>query len=100
MVGFDHGPQRPRETEAEPAGRGSRYGRVLFAFYVLLYGGFVLITAFAPAVMRQTPVAGINLSVLYGLALIAAAFLLAVLYDWLCRPTQDQAHEDAHGDRE
>jgi hypothetical protein len=35
--------------------------------------------------MEATPLAGVNLAVLCGLGLIAVAFLLALLYDWLCR---------------
>jgi uncharacterized membrane protein (DUF485 family) len=79
-------------------GRNNRYGHVLFVIYLLLYGGFVAITAFAPAIMKQKPLLGINLSVLYGLGLIATAFLLAVFYDWLCRPAtvkNDTGRDDA-----
>jgi uncharacterized membrane protein (DUF485 family) len=77
--------------------RGARYGHVLFAIYLVLYGGFVGITAFAPAIMERTPLLGINLSVLYGLGLIAAAFVLAVLYDWLCRPSNVRNGDVASG---
>jgi uncharacterized membrane protein (DUF485 family) len=86
MAGFDHraAPATEGATEQSSA-RSTRYGRILFAFYALLYGGFVLINAFAPALMQTTPLGGINLAVLYGLGLIFAAFVLAVFYDWLCR---------------
>jgi uncharacterized membrane protein (DUF485 family) len=47
------------------------------------------ITAFAPRVLEMTIVAGINLAVLYGLFLIFAAFLLALIYLWLCRSPAD-----------
>jgi uncharacterized membrane protein (DUF485 family) len=33
--------------------------------------------------------AGVNLAVLYGLGLIAAAFVLALVYAWLCRSRVD-----------
>jgi uncharacterized membrane protein (DUF485 family) len=75
--------------------RGARYGHVLFAIYLVLYGGFVGITAFAPAFMERTPLFGINLSVLYGLGLIAAAFVLAIFYDWLCRPSNTPSDDVA-----
>lgn len=58
---------------------------LLFTLYLALYTGFVLLNAFAPSWMEVTPVAGINLAILYGLGLIASAFLLALVYDWLCR---------------
>ena len=35
--------------------------------------------------METIVFAGINLAVVYGLGLIAAAFILALLYVWLCR---------------
>ena len=52
----------------------------LFALYLAVYVGFMAVSAFAPAVMAATPVAGLPVSLLYGLLLIALAFLLAALY--------------------
>jgi uncharacterized membrane protein (DUF485 family) len=76
MPGSDRDPPTPRH---------SRHGLALFAVYLALYGGFVLLSAFAPALMEQELAAGINLAVGYGLGLIAAALGLALLYVWLCR---------------
>jgi uncharacterized membrane protein (DUF485 family) len=59
----------------------------LFATYLALYGGFVLLNAFAPSLMERDLVAGINLAVGYGLGLIVTALGLALLYAWLCRAT-------------
>jgi uncharacterized membrane protein (DUF485 family) len=96
MAHFDHGP----ESVPEPASaRNTRYGLVLFTIYLLIYGGFVLLNAFAPLLMEVTPFAGVNLAILYGLGLIGAAILLAFLYGWLCRTpeaaTIQQIREDA-----
>ena len=63
----------------------SRYGLWLFLIYVLLYAGFMALAAFAPQQLSRTPVAGINLAVLYGLGLIIAAVVLALIYVVLCR---------------
>lgn len=63
----------------------SRLGLVLFAVYLLLYGGFMLLNAFAPNLMEATPLWGVNLAVLYGFGLIIAAIVLAVVYGWLSR---------------
>jgi uncharacterized membrane protein (DUF485 family) len=82
MPGFDHSVERTVET-ASP--RRTRLGLILFALYLALYVGFVLLNALAPERMETTPVAGINLAILYGLGLIFAAFLLAFLYEVLCR---------------
>jgi uncharacterized membrane protein (DUF485 family) len=91
MAGFDHGPAAPTRDESPGvAARNARYGLVLFTVYLLLYGGFVGLNAFAPDVMSRT-VAGVTLAVLYGFALIAAAFLLALVYGWLCRSRQPRA---------
>ncbi len=64
--------------------RNARIGLVLFGVYLVLYGGFVLLNAFSPDTMELTPVAGINLAILYGFALIVAALILALVYGWLC----------------
>lgn len=65
--------------------RNARIGIVLFTVYLALYGGFVYLSAFRPELMESTPVAGLNLAILYGFGLIVAALLMALLYGWLCR---------------
>ncbi len=77
--------------------RSSRIGMVLFGVYLLLYGGFVLINAFSPATMEMTPIAGVNLAILYGFGLIVAALLLALLYGWLCREDAADASDSQEG---
>jgi len=69
--------------------RNALIGAILFIVYLALYGGFVLLTAFAPSVMEVTPLAGVNLAILFGFGLILAALLLAVIYGWLCRNEQE-----------
>jgi uncharacterized membrane protein (DUF485 family) len=59
-------------------------GLKLFAVYLVLYLGFVLGSAFAPEFMASTPFMGLNVAVIYGIGLIKAAFLLAVVYVLLC----------------
>ena len=86
MAGLDHGQVHPKEVE-DPliAARNSRYGMVLFLIYLAFYGGFVALNAFSPKQMESTPAFGLNLAILYGFALIAAAMVLALIYTWLCR---------------
>lgn len=67
--------------------RDSKIGLVLFAIYLVLYGGFVLLNAFAPETMEITPISGVNLAILYGFGLIVAALVLALIYGLLCRST-------------
>lgn len=70
--------------------RNARIGLVLFGVYLLLYGGFVLLNAFAPETMDATPIIdGVNLAILCGIGLIIAAFVLALLYGFLCRSSDE-----------
>jgi uncharacterized membrane protein (DUF485 family) len=84
MPGFD-APPPPSVKEAPSSPRQIRFGQVLFVFYLLLYAGFMALNAFDPEAMEQTPWAGVNLAILYGLGLIVVAFVLAVIYDVACR---------------
>jgi uncharacterized membrane protein (DUF485 family) len=52
----------------------------LFAIYLTVYAAFVVISAFFPGVMAATPLAGLPLSIVFGMALIGGAFVLAILY--------------------
>ena len=81
--------------------RNARYGLWLFALYVLLYAGFMALSAFWPQTMR-TPVrlfGGVNLAVVYGFGLIVMAFVLAVIYMALCRRGANDVPSQAEGRR-
>lgn len=85
MGGFDHGPNVADTSESPAASiRNSRYGLILFAIYLGLYIGFILLNAFAPKFMERPLLLGLNLSIVYGLSLLGAALLLALIYGWLC----------------
>jgi uncharacterized membrane protein (DUF485 family) len=73
----------------------SRFGLILFFIYLVFYGGFVLLNAFAPQVMEIKPVAGVNLAILYGFGLILAAFVLAVIYGVVSRDGGEQSSSEA-----
>ena len=73
------------DHHAPTIARNARIGLWLFAVYVLLYGGFVALSAFYPQRMSRSVFAGVNLAVMYGLLLIVAAFVLALLYMFLVR---------------
>ena len=80
--------------------RNARIGMILFCVYLLFYGGFVGVNAFAPEMMESLPFAGINLAILYGFGLIILALVLALLYGALCKaevepPTMAEAKADA-----
>lgn len=69
-----------------PAGRfNSRLGIVLFLIYLLIYGIFMMLCAFAPHVMSEPALRGMNVATVYGFALIFLAFILALIYMLMCR---------------
>lgn len=90
---MDHGPNQGSLDNSQTAARNARFGLLLFVVYLLLYGGFVGINAFAPDLMQAKPLAGINLAILYGMGLILSAFLLALIYGWLCRTAVSESRE-------
>ena len=82
-------PQQPRDPGTER--RNARVGLLLFWIYLVFYGGFVMVNAFAPSVMDTVLPGGLNFAVVSGFALILGATILAVLYAYLCR----KPHGDA-----
>ena len=72
----------------------ARVGLVLFVVYLILYGGFVFLNAFAPETMETTPLAGVNLAILYGLGLIVAALVLALIYGWMSKSEETQTTKE------
>jgi len=77
--------------------RNARIGLILFAVYLLLYGGFVFLNAFAPEMMESTPIPGINLAIIYGFALIVAALILAAVYGLLCKSEEEDPSKPEEG---
>jgi uncharacterized membrane protein (DUF485 family) len=74
------------ETETPAQARARNVGMSLFLVYVLLYGGFMYLAAFAPEVMKKLVPGGVNVAIAYGMGLILAAFVLAAVYLFLLRP--------------
>ncbi len=81
--------------------QNAKLGFLLFGIYLLLYGAFVFVNAFAPSTMEWTPgeefgpLAGVNLAVLSGFGLIVVAILMALLYGLLCGSDGDDRGERA-----
>ena len=73
----------PSEDAPAVGRRNSRVGLVLFFIYCLFYAGFMALTAFKFQTLA-TPVAGVNWAIVYGMGLIIAAFVLAIVYMLLC----------------
>lgn len=85
MGGMDFQAPETKEHETEESiQHNKRIGLLLFAVYVLFYASFMLISAFFPNVMSSPAIAGLNLAIVYGFALILLAFVLALVYMKLC----------------
>ncbi|MBB01343.1 MAG: DUF485 domain-containing protein [Rubinisphaera brasiliensis] len=73
----------------------------LFAVYLALYGGFMLINVWKPELMELTPLAGVNLAIWYGFGLIFAAVILAFVYGFMCReattPAANETKQNGEG---
>lgn len=95
MAGFDHKPSESEEPEnVETIQRNTNLGLKLFAVYLILYGGFVFLNTFSPSRMEVVVFAGLNLAIVYGFTLIIAAFVLAIIYGWLCRNDLSSSKSD------
>ena len=76
-------------TEAAISARNRKRGLGLFMIYLALYTGFVILNTFRPDLCERPALGGVNVAVLYGFALILSAFVLAILYGWLCRSSSN-----------
>ncbi len=74
---------KPNDPNLSPG--SARIGLVLFVMYVLLYAGLIGIVLFRPELLSTRPFGGVNLAIAYGMGLIGAAFLLAIVYMIACR---------------
>ncbi len=75
---------KEKEDEAVVS-HNTRLGLGLFAVYAAIYGGFMLMSAFAPQFMSRPVMGGVNVAVTYGFGLIVAAIVLALVYGALSR---------------
>ena len=78
-------PEDQPDNHPETVDRNRRNGLMLFAIYVALYAGFVFLNTFSPDRMKQPFLLGVNLAIVYGMGLIVAALVLALIYMRLCR---------------
>lgn len=74
----------------------SRYGLALFGVYVALYAGFIGLAVFNADLLGAPFLGGVNLAIVYGFFLIAAALVLALVYMALCKDPADEHHHAHH----
>jgi uncharacterized membrane protein (DUF485 family) len=58
---------------------------ILFSVYFLTYAGFICLAVLSTESLGAEVFLGVNLAIVYGVALIALALILAIIYMWLCR---------------
>ena len=83
--------RRESNDPSNPRASNRGLGLILFAFYLVLYGGFVALNTFWPQAAGKPVFGGINLAIIYGLGLIIAAIVLALVYAFLCAPSEKGA---------
>jgi uncharacterized membrane protein (DUF485 family) len=62
----------------------AKLGVYLFIFYVLVYGGFIVINVMSPKTMGIIVLAGLNLACVYGFGLIVLAIIMGLIYNYMC----------------
>jgi heme/copper-type cytochrome/quinol oxidase subunit 3 len=88
------------EDHPDMISRNMRTGMVLFVMYLAFFAGFIYMHVAQPEAMasptmplpgnREIVLFGTNLGVVYGMALIFAAFFLALVYMNLTRTPRDR----------
>jgi uncharacterized membrane protein (DUF485 family) len=79
-----HEPAPEAHGVDEAASYKKRLGLWMLLVYGTLYVIFIIINVVWPSAMGTMVVYGLNLAIVYGFALIVIAFLLAIVYNWLC----------------
>ena len=63
----------------------ARLGLVFFAIYAAVYAGFIGVCTFDYEAMGKPVLEGLNLAIVYGMALILLAIVMAVIYMLLAK---------------
>jgi uncharacterized membrane protein (DUF485 family) len=71
----------------------AKLGIKLFWLYCVIYMGFVGIAVFSPETMRIKVLAGTNLAIIYGMALIIFAIILGLAYNHVCTKKEDELNK-------
>ena len=85
MAGFHAPPPSDEPRDAVVEAHNARIGLWLFALYASVYAAFVAINAFWPQMMNAVAFDGLNVATIYGLGLIVGAFVVSLVYAFICR---------------
>lgn len=76
----------------------AKLGIKLFWLYCIIYMGFVGVAVFAPGLMKTPVLAGTNLAVIYGMALIIFAIILGLVYNHACTKKENEMNQAKGGE--
>jgi uncharacterized membrane protein (DUF485 family) len=85
-----HEPAPQNSAPDHASDRKAKLGLKLFAFYCLVYAGFVAINVLRPQWMKTEVVLGLNLAVVYGFSLIILAVVMGLIYNLICTRMEDE----------
>jgi len=71
----------------------ARLGVVMFAIYMVVYIGFVLIGTMFPKALGAKFLGGQNLAFLYGMGLIVLAAVMGLIYNFFCTRLEDKLNK-------
>lgn len=92
-----HEPAAKQEKDAASDWK-AKLGIKLFWLYCLIYMGFVGIAVFAPELMKAPVLAGTNLAIIYGMALIIFAIILGLVYNHVCTKKENELNNKEEGE--
>lgn len=79
--------------EDKAASRKAKLGVKLFFVYTFIYAGFVVIGLAKPEWMGMEFLAGQNLAIIYGFALIILAIIMGFVYNYFCSKLEDELNK-------
>jgi uncharacterized membrane protein (DUF485 family) len=89
-----HEPAAKQEKDPASAWK-AKLGLRLFWLYCAIYAGFVALAVFAAETLKRPVLAGVNLAIIFGMALIVFALILGIIYNHVCTKKEDEMnHED------
>ena len=74
-----------------------KLGLWMFSFYLLLYGGFIVINVVNPKLM-STDIRSLNLAIVYGFSLIIIALIMALIYNFLSSRSEKKYNKKDPGE--
>jgi len=92
-----HGSAGNTEKDASSEWK-AKLGIKLFWLYCVIYTIFVAIAVFSTQTMKKPVLAGANLAIVFGMALILFAVILGLIYNYVCTKKEDEMNgkkEDA-----